>query len=211
MAVYNNKDKQTWINNINDAMPSGFLWNKVGAKEGGINLLLNCFADIFARKDEEYATTFNSIKLSPDSQFLDEYWDMFDISTYIKEKPANKTKMYRIIKAFATASQGISTAKQIKDFISEAFDLNIDIYISDIKTSEYNNKFTCKFPFKFASFSPTDNTVVVKLPTSNDRNDENALVTSGMPFKLINRDNYTDAIKMLLDLLIDVDLKIIYI
>lgn len=211
MTVYNAKNLEEWRKIINNAMPQGILWNGIDNKNTNIYKFLSCIAEVFRQRDANFAERFNSLKLDENSQFLDEYWDMFGISKYIKEKPENNVKKYKIINAFAKASSGISTSQQIEDFINEIFDLDISIYISDIKTSKYNNRFICKFPFKFASFNVTDNTVVVRLPTANEINDENVLTTKKIPFALINRDNFTDTIKMLLDLIIDIDLKIVYI
>ena len=47
--------------------------------------------------------------------------------------------------------------------------------MSNIQTSDYNNYFPCYFPFYFEDVVSTDNTVVVKLPTSNDIDDDNVL------------------------------------
>lgn len=211
MKVYEEKDQKQWEYIIKNTMPEGKLWNGIGVKNTGIDTLLNCVAEVFKTRDTDYAERFNSLKLDVNSQFLNEYWDMFGISNYIKEKPSDINKVYKIVNAFAKASAGLSTSQQIEDFINDVFDLDIDIYLSDIKTSKYNNKFPCQFSFDFANFDIADNTVVVKLPLTNDASDDNVMPSKGMPFKLINRDNYSDAIKMLLDLIIDIDLNIVFI
>lgn len=211
MTVYNKKDQKTWEYIIKDAMPQGILWNSIGVKNKGIDILLNCIAEVFKNHDSDYADRFNSLKLTKDSQFLDEYWDMFGISNYIKERPESQEKKYKIVNAFAKAHSGLFTSEQLENFINDVFGLKIDIYLSNIQTSDYNNYFPCYFPFYFDDVVSTDNTVVVKLPTSNDIDDDNVLSTKGMPFRLINRDSYSDAIKMLLELLIDANLKVVYI
>lgn len=211
MTVYKKKSLKEWKNIINDSMPEGKLWNGIGSSGKNINTLLDCIAESFKQQENSYADRFNSLKLTKDSQFLDEYWDFFGISDYIKEKPQSIEKQYKIINAFAKARKGLFTAKKIEDFIKEVFETDINIYISDIRTSKYNNKFPCKFNFKFKTITKTDNTVVVKLPNSASASDDNTLPSKSMPFRLIDNDDFNDAIKMLLDVLLDVDLNIVYI
>ena len=56
-----------------------------------------------------------------------------------------------------------------------------------------------------------DNTVIVGIPTGNKYEDENTLTTKKIPFKLINRERYIETIKNLIEIIIDVDFKIVFV
>ena len=89
MTVYNGKNIKQWESIVNDEMPMGFLWSNVGNKSSVIGIILYTIALIFKQRDNDFANKFNSLKMTIDSQFLDDYWEMFGINNYLLEKPTD--------------------------------------------------------------------------------------------------------------------------
>lgn len=212
MTVYNGKNIKQWESIVNDEMPMGFLWSNVGNKSSVIGIILYAIALIFKQRDNDFANKFNSLKMTIDSQFLDDYWEMFGINNYLLEKPTDLERKFKIINSFAKAhSNDLSTTKQIQDFIYNVFDFEIFIYLYNVNVDlltedipQYIKDFLLENP-------QDDNTVIVGIPTGNKYEDENTLTTKKIPFKLINRERYIETIKNLIEIIIDVDFKIVFV
>ena len=202
MPLYNPKTQDQWRRIFGTNLPKGMAFESTEIEGTNMYYYANAYALVFSHFDKWLSEQIESLRITENSSWLNEYWDKYGIGKYIS-KPSSLSDQVTIIKAFASARKGLFTAEQFEQFFQDVFGVAIEIELASAA------QFTFEYDFPITFYADTDInwTVIVRIQTSETEDTGFEYLFDSVFYPV---DERKESIKALIEELIDINFRIVF-